>query len=367
MKRKLFTILTIAFFASCSENRTEVTINSEIGNTNLKALEETLLDLKNVAYSLETTAKSNFIDEGTQFGNKVSLYKELIDLFDPDNFSCGCDDKIKNALKKIKPKNQKVNGFIPDLVLKNAFVSDTVLILDKSGSSILAHLFQYRTKSGNKSKPLFARNAITTNNFNESNFLEKNPRTYDNFLYTLDCTGFLTAAVSAAGGVNSNSVKTSASAATNSSKSLFVIGGVMYSPIYQAYKGEGMFALNDSSSISNRINVLNAILSEIPANEITDSTVIYMNSNYRVIITSNSGTSSFNGEAAFGVTGGVSFGLGSIIGSASGTGTMDRKSEFARYKTYVVQKNIDAEVPIITVRDIRLLINNLQRNNNLSI
>jgi len=362
MKRIFLTILTVACLASCSDQQTESIVNSEIGISNLNDLEETQTVLKTFMDTLQTDEKS-LINEGTEFGTKVSLYKELIDLFDPDNFSCGCDDKIKKALKKIKPKNQKINGFIPDLVLKNAFLSDSVLILDNSGSSILAHLFQYNTKAGVKSKPLFARNAITTQNFNEANFIEKNPRTYDNFLYTLDCTGFLTAAVSAAGGVNSNSVKTSASAATNSNKSLFVIGGVMYSPIYQAFKGEGIFSDNDNSTISRRINVLNAILTEIPSNEITDSTELYLNSNYRVIITSNSGTSSFNGEASFGVTGGVSFGFGSVSGSASGNGSMDRKSEFTRYKTYVVTKNVDAEVPIIYVKDIKQLINSLQATN----
>ena len=114
---------------------------------------------------------------------------------------------------------------------------------------------------------------------------------------------------------------------------MIVAGGVMYSPLYQAYKGEGEFIKKDSLTKIKRIKVLEAVINSIPTQEQTDSTQIFLNSNYRVVLTSNSGTSSFNGEAKLGVTGGIGFGIGSVSGEGKAEGSVQRKSSFSKYKT----------------------------------
>lgn len=293
-------------------------------------------------------------------GTKVGLYGELINLFDPDNFACGCDAKLKVALRKIKRGNQNEKGFIPEIVLKNGFIADSVLLLERSGSNLLAHIFQYRRPSGNLSKPLFAKNAVTAQNFNEADFMENRPSTFDNFLYTLDCSGFLSAAVAATAGFGGNSMKSSAEAASISNKSLFMIGGVMYSPLYQSFKGEGMFAGSDSMTLVRRINTLQSILKEIPYNESYNDTEILLNSDYRMLFTSNAGTSSFNGEAAIGFQGGVGFALGSITAHGAASGTIERRSEFSRYNTYIIDTNVNSIPPHITVGLLEEIIANLQ-------
>lgn len=351
----IYLILLVNLLYSCTDRYNLAPIHSKIGNANGQLLNETIATLEALSNSIGNKNKGNLIENDEQFGKKAGLFKELVDLFDPNNFSCGCDDKVRSALKRIKHENQTIGGFIPNIVKLNAFLADTVILFKGEGSNILAHSFQYVSKAGVLSKPLYARTAITADNFDESSFIEKDPGTYDNFLYTLDCSGFLSAAISATGGTNANSMKASASAATNAEKSLLIISGVMYSPLYQAFKGEGIFSGEDSLAVSNRISVLSAILNEIPFNEMTDSTIVTLNSNYQVIITSNSGTSSFNGEAKFDVTGKIGFGIGSISGNSSGKGSIDRRSEFTRYKTYLVKKNVGAEVPKITV----LLIKNM--------
>ncbi len=352
------TLFALFLLSSCVTQENQKEVVSRHGNSNLNFINDVQSYFKDIGESNKIAAfdsiQATIVE--TQFGKKVGLYKELVDLFDPENFNCGCDDKMKKALKKIKPNNQSVSGFIPDVVVKNAFMTDSVYLLNRQGSNVLAHLFQYKKSSGQLSNTLFAATAATVKNFNEINFVEKNPRTYDQFFYTLDCTGFITAAVNASGGVNSTSVKTAASVAISAKKSIFVLGGVMYSPLFQAYKGLGIFSNNDTL----RIDVLSSILNEIPIQEQLDNTQILLNSNYQIIFASNSGNASFNGEGSLGVSGNASFGLGSVQGSTNSSGSIDRSSDYTNYKTYVVDKNINTELPNITVKDVKDLIAELR-------
>ncbi|MEA5402837.1 hypothetical protein VB776_07920 [Arcicella sp. DC2W] len=359
MKRITQTLLVLTLLASCETQDANKEVHSQLGDKNMKFINEldiNLATLEKSDYEIFALDGNKSANEGTEFGKKVGLYQELVDLFDPENFNCGCDKQMKKALKKLKPKNQ-VSGFIPDDVSKNAFMADTVSLLAMQGSNILAHLFQYENSS-RKSKPLFAKNANSVKNFNVNNFIEKKPETYDQFLYTLDCTGFITAAVNATGGVSAASIKTAASVGVSAKKSLFVLGGVMYSPLYQAFKGEGIFKGNDSL----RINVLGAILDEIPTQEQSDNTKILINANYKVILTSNSGNSNFNGEGSFGASGNASFGFGSVQIGSDGSGSIGRTSSYTSYKTYIIQENINTKPLIITVKNVNDLIAQLKNS-----
>lgn len=332
-------------------------VNSIVGSKNETFITETFdaLNLLQPTLQANDTLGLKSIGNNEKLGDKVALYPELIDLFDPSNFPCGCDDKMKRALKKIKPENQKTPGFIPNVVVKNAFMADSVLLLNKGGSNVLAHIFQYKKNGGTLSIPLFAKNASTTNDFNEINFIETNPKTYDQFAYTMDCSGFISAAVDASGGVSTASIKTAATVAVTAKISLFVIGGVMYSPLCQAYNGEGVFANNDTL----RKNVLNAILSEIPEADRIDNTEIIINSNYQMLFTSNTGTAGFNGTGILGAQGNVSAGFGQVHVNVDASGSIGRKSDYTKYKTYIVDKNIHTIPPTITVKSIKDLINHL--------
>jgi hypothetical protein len=358
MKKLFFLSFIVLTVISCEETQEIKEVKSKIGSSNLSYLDGTLTELNQIK-NIDSIKGFNLESE---IGVKVNLYSELLTLFSSDNFDCGCDEKLKKKLRRYKPKNkdEEESGFIPRVVLNNALYSDSALLLDRSGSSILAHGFQYKKQSGQKSKLLFARNSPTVKVFNESDYIEKNPNTYDNFLYTLDCSGFLSAAVSATVGVNKNSIKASANAASKSDKSLIVVGGVMYSPLYQAYKGEGNFSKTDSVTKTNRVKVLEAILNSIPSQEQTDTTQVFLNPNYRVVLTSNSGTSSFNGEAKLGVTGGIGFGIGSVSGEGKAEGSVQRKSSFSKYKTYLIETNVGAEPNLITISDLKTIIQNLK-------
>lgn len=353
MKKTIFLsiIVSAAFLFGCRETQKIDSVESKFGQSNTEFLKETISLL--TQFDFDSAMRDTI--QNIDIGKKVGLYKELLQLFDSDNFDCGCDEKLKRKLKKYRPSNleEDESGFIPRVVINNAFITDSVLLLDRSGSSILAHGLQYTKSTGDESKLLFARNSPTVNTFNVSDYIEDNPDTYDHFLYTLDCSGFLSAAVSATVGVNKNSIRASANAVSKTDKSLIVVGGVMYSPLYQAYSGEGEFTSNDSVSKQKRIKVLEAILSTIPEQDQQDNTQIIISTNYQVIITSNSGTSSFNGEAKLGVTGGIGFGIGSVSGEGNAEGNVQRKSSFTRYKTYLIERNVGAEPNDITVKSLK--------------
>ncbi len=318
-----------------------------------------LNDYKDLKFPAVVVSDEETIEEGevSVLGEEVDLYKELVKLFDPDNFDCGCQGRLKKAIKKIKPKNKDVEGFVPKVVQKNALIADKVLLLEKSaGTNVLAHLFQYKANGGQISKYLFARNSSSVESFDSKKYLETNPQAYPHFCYTLDCTGFVAAAVNATAGVSAASVKTSASVAVNSEKSLFVLGGLIYSPLYLAFKGQKHFATDTVA----RIDALKAVLAEIPADDRSGDTEVFLNANYHVLFASNSGKSSFNGEGNLSGAGNASFGFGSVGGQVDGSGSMKRESSYTKYNTYIIDKNIQVIPETLTVGGIDSLIQSLQ-------
>ncbi|MEO1257170.1 MAG: hypothetical protein AAFZ15_00175 [Bacteroidota bacterium] len=356
MKKITFIVGVVLLITSCNNVQLTEEVTAKYGDKNHVAVEQISSMLNNMEKGQLKDLKTFQIpaEKDKAIGEEVDLYRELVDLFDPDNFSCGLHPKIKKKLKKLKARNKDVSGFVPNVVIKNAYLADSALLLDRSGSNILAHGFQYKKRDGTVSKFLFARTAPTVEDFNQSAFMEKDPNTYDYFLYTMDCSGFLSASVSATAGLNRNALKTSASAAGVSDKSLVVLGGLLYSPLLQAYKGEGIFSGMDSVSLIKRINTLQAILNEIPDGN--DTTQLLLNANFEAVMTSNSGSSGFNGEAKLDVTGSIGFGVGSGTGAVGAKANVERKSEFSRYKTYILRFNVGAAPPKITLANMRDLI-----------
>jgi len=287
------------------------------------------------------------------------MYRELLALFDPDNFDCGCEEKLKRKLRKIRPSNkpESESGFIPRDVLNNALHADTVVLFNRTGSNYLAHSFQYISTSGQKSKMIFADNSPTIADFNETNFIDMTAGVHDNFLYTLDCSGFLSAALAVTAGIDKNSVKASAEGASKIDRSLLVIGGVMYSPLYQAYTGTGVYSAENPDTITKRRKALEAILKAIPEQDHQDDVKVLLNSNYRIVLASNTGSSGFNGKANLGGNGGFRILVASVDYRGESEGRIDRTSSFTNYKTYLTDVNVGSVPSNITVRSIREKIN----------
>lgn len=291
---------------------------------------------------------------------KVNIQNELVKLFDPDNFKCNCADKLKKKLKSFKNSNNNAQGFVPDIVWENITDIDAYKI-SGSGSNILANGFSYVNEKGVRSIFNYVKYSPTANNFNEADYFELDENTKSNFFYTLDCTGYLSASMVVAGGIAEADIKTSAKNANEIDNSLVVIYGVMYSPLYQAYKGEGEFALREKNIIKKRIDVLKAILSKIPNFDYNPKTIIELNADYKVMFTSNTGKSSFNGKGQISGKGNFGFGFGSVRASSNIGGSISRKSEFYKYDSYVLDKNILTTPDKISIETIEKLIEELEK------
>ena len=367
MKKSILFASGLFLFMSCGEPSSEEFISEEMLDEIILLEKVNVIDNNsNSEFVSELLVNITEINKGSMSlaaelqGKEVDLYSEFLSLFDPDNFDCGCKDKLKRRLSKIKAKDRDgQNGFIPNVVTKNAYYKEKVVLLSRGGGNVLAHLFRFDMSDGTVSKPVFAGSAPTVDSFNDADYIERRKSTHDNFFYTMDCSGYLSAAVAVATNVGRRDIKGSAESSADKKKSLMVIGGVMYSVLYQAYEGTFKFQAADKKTLARRKAVLEAILQEIPTEQQVDSARIYLNKNYQVILTSNSGTTSFNGEADFSLNGSAKFGPVSASGSAGGRASIQRGSSFSNYNTYVSEKNINAVVGIITVKDLKDLITSL--------
>lgn len=278
-----------------------------------------------------------------------NVYEDIINLFNPNDFDCGCTDKLKKNILKIPN-----SGFVPKVVTANIPTGTEGRYLVGRGSNILVHTFQLVDNKGIISKKRFNNLSPSTQNYNALDNLLVINDGYDNFYYSIDCSGYLAGVISAGADVKNTKIELSAENASRMSKSLIVIKGLLYSPMYQAVKNEGLFI----SKKEYRKAVLQSILNKIPSSY-TDDTKILINSNYEVILISNQGSSSYNGKAETSATGSYNFLVGNAGGSVDARGNVGRTSNFARYNTYILDENKEDDQLQIKISDLKLLISSL--------
>jgi len=308
--------------------------------------------------------KSAIDIEEVPFGaSEVLLEDEFIKLFDPDGFKCDYDQRLIKNIKKIvvsKGKNDSPDkfGFIPSLVSERIKDSPAIKI-SGLGSTILANSFIYSYQDNGQTikKSATIIDSPTAKNFDIQKYIEPNA---SSFLYNLDCSGYLSAVLNANVGVSGNSVEASAKAAYKTKNSLLIISGIMYSPIYQSYRGFGAFKENTKDVLELRKEILNNILKSLPDYASKDETQIVLASDYKIVITSNRGDSSFNGEGSLSGQAGVGFGFGSFSTKGDTGGQIERKSNFSDFDCYVIKKNNLNQPDYITVKTLKEKIKSIE-------
>jgi len=134
-------------------------------------------------------------------GTPVKLRGEMLELFNPDKFNCNCDEKLKRKIKKFKDK-----GFVPS-VIENEIPEGIIgNLINEQGANALVHSFKIQKNDGTFSKQLLANSSPTLNNFNQLEYLETRTGIFNNFSYSLDCTGYLTGVIKAGIGAGNNSI-----------------------------------------------------------------------------------------------------------------------------------------------------------------
>lgn len=362
MKTKFIPFLAVIAFLNACQNDSEVSekfileTNSEINNVHDIALIETDLKALN-ELSESLTMHSSMIGIKSFDYNKILavnfekvLLKDEIDkLFDPENKFCELPEKVKKSLNKLKNKGK---SWAPEYVVNHVKdLPDTAMYVPRTSISALLHTVTIKSADGTtRNFPVLG--SPTFKKLDVERFVIKEG--YNAFFYSLDCSGFLNAAIEGSGAIPGADIKTSAKSAIERKKSMFIAGGIIISPLAAAYHGNGLGT--DLDTLERKMILKELTL--IP--DILDSDTIYTTVSYEAIWMSNEGSSSFNGEANFGGRINQGIGIASISASGESGGTVSRNSSFSAYKTYFTQRKIISDLKPFTLSDVKNKLNTLE-------
>jgi len=346
--KNLILLISILILSSCSSPKLEskFLLNKEINNKESNAIvpksgnipksdrnenffrldnsievTEIESELKNFNTVLDTT-KANTIKY-----ERINIIAEVTKLFDPTNSTCNLPKKVERKLKALKKKGQ---NWAPEYVV--GFLDDFPEYASHlSGQSITTLMHTIKIKSNDGSiREWILFESPTYENFDLNNYTAKSG--FNSFMYSLDCSGYLNAAIEASATIPGADIKTSAKSALDNQNSLFIGGGVLISPIASAFYGNSFGVTID---VELRKLILDAIIN-IP-NVKQDDLIIVSNS-YEAIWSSNKGSSSFNGKASIGGGAGAGIGVMNISASSSAGGNFSRESSFSGFDTYFTSR-----------------------------
>lgn len=334
--KKLTLIILILIFVSCDKKIDEKYI---INEANLK---DNTSVLNNIHKQLEALYSKQEGKQKLAAEQDVTIRDSVKKIFDPEFCPCSLPDKIAKKLNKLKDDKkgwapEEVNTFLAQFPAKGKRLQ---------GSSVndLLHTVKIKSVDGTtRTWPLAA--SPSYKEFDVEKYLYKKSKSF--FLYTLDCSGFLNAAITASAAVPGADITTKAQSALEKQKSMFVGGGTLISPINSAYYGE---AFSVSYSVKERILILDALLN-IPDTEENDELII--SNSYEVIWISQSGSSSFNGGATISGGAGAGIGVASITSKGEAGAEISRKSSFNSYDTYITANKAIPDLKPFTIKQVR--------------
>jgi len=284
----------------------------------------------------------------TPAGPIVKLSDAVAKLFDPESGFCALPDKVSKKLKKLKEENK---AWAPSYVSQQlAHMPDSAVYLNGASLATLVHTVTIKHHDGTSfSWPVIG--SPTFKSLSIADYLQT--AAYGSFAYTLDCSGYLNAAIEASGTVPGADIKTQASAALQKQSSLFIGGGVLVSPLYAAVYPEGVGISIDTAL---RIKILKSLLA-IPS--LRDDDIIDTRLSYEVIWASRQGSSSFNGAANISGRGGLGIGVAQVSASGQAGGSVSRTSTFTSFDTYVTKRELISNPQQITVAYVKTVISQL--------
>ena len=278
---------------------------------------------------------------------QVRISEELKNLFG----SNGCD-LGKKIQEKIDKDNRK--GIIPKELQVNLGEDLEREARKVANQSVQAALHVIQASEGGNSAWLLLEGTDTYNNMPAIQFVNEQ---YKNLAFTMDCSGYLTAALSAGSGISGASAKAAAESVAKSSKSLVVIDAAVSSPV--------ALAINPASgtvklSTVNRLDILYSIANEARIKFPNASDAMNFTSwrALRMMWTSNQGSSSLQGAT----TVSASAGVGVVSASVSGAASMSKGITFKSFNTYILDESLNGSIQI-TFAALKKLIGELVAKN----
>lgn len=309
-------------------------------NEDLQIVKETFNYLKS---NSSEEIKANFVDENAK---EVSLKEEIAKLFDPANHPCSLPNRIASKLKRAKEEGKPwAPKIVRDQILE---LPETVLYIPRNSITSILHLVTIKKQDNSSFK--WPVKAPSYDELNIDDFVLTGD--YNSFFYSLDCSGYVNAAIEASASVPGADIKTVAKTSLTTQNSMFVAGGVIVSPLSAAYYGN----LVEMDTIS-RIKILEAILL-VP--NTSDNDIIEMPISFEAVWASKTGSSSFNGSGDITAKGAGGFATAQVSANASAGGSISRKSKFSAFNTYVSKTHPIEHPTVITISNVKAILRNLK-------
>ncbi|AMQ01716.1 hypothetical protein AY601_4896 [Pedobacter cryoconitis] len=333
----------INFSIGCSSTRlAESTVDFKSTSKRLLSLDSSLVIADALILDVDTSSVEHAHKESF-----VTLKDVVAELFDPASHPCPLPS---NVAKKLISKMKKKEPWIPiyiDSYLKG--LPPTARLVKGTSITGVLHTVTLKRADGSTYERLL-KDSPTYKNLNINDYI--NTIAYGNFAYSLDCSGYINAAIVASGIAPSGDFKATAKSALDKKSSMFIAGGTLSSPIIGAIYPSGLDTEMDKDT---RLSILKSILL-IP--DLSDSDLLITPELIEVIWASKQGGSNFNGEADFSARGGIGMGVAQVSGSLGAGGTVSRTGSFSSFDTYVTDTK-KSELKPITIKQIRDLTSSL--------
>lgn len=280
---------------------------------------------------------------------EVRLDTQLTKLFDTKNHPCG--DLPGKVLKKLDKRSWMPKSLEGQMTRLPAVAS----YLMGESVSVLLHSVQIQKSDGTKLSPIVVYGAPTFENLDLEAYMATQ---YDSYAYSLDCSGYLSAALEASGANPAGDITAKASSALKNSGSLMLAFGSIYSPFLAALRPK-IYGKNMPDS--TRLAVLTALEARLLG--IEETATIDLSERYVVLWASKKGQAGFNGEASFKANVGGNLGIAKLSANANTGGTLSRKSSFTNFDTYLLNSVKLTDVEPVTVKEVKALVKELTPKN----
>lgn len=172
----------------------------------------------------------------------------------------------------------------------------------------------------------------------------------NNYMYTVDCSGYLTSALSAKVGLKIADAEAAASAATQKQWSMLIARARLWSPIVHAISPDSA-PIKDRQISVQRLDTLWAIHSKFKADP--DSAKIDVPAYMDILWTSKNGSASFQGKMDMADSINIGFAAGGIAGRIDAGASLSRASRFSSFVVYPLPSSDSAPIFTETLGNIR--------------
>ncbi|WP_299116438.1 hypothetical protein [uncultured Winogradskyella sp.] len=294
--------------------------------------------------------KATFNDKELVQYDTINIKQEIVTFFSPENFECVLPKKIKKRFKKRKnwiPSSLKSNfNNLPDVAYK----------LNDASIAVLLNTFYIKPSDGSEKYPVTVTSSQTYSSFDVQKYIDGQR---SNFAYSLDCSGYLSAAFSVDAKAPIVDIQSSAQSSLDRSNSTLLARAFVFSPIISAIRPR-QFNKGNYMSDSERLDVLVSILSSV--GNTNDDDVLMVPPIMDVLWTSKKGESKFNGEGKFTGNAGGGIGIASLSFKTSAGASFTRSTTFTDYDSYLLNSEIINNPRPIKIVEIKNEIKKLTKN-----